>query len=53
MSMRKVLDHRAKSCNRQKFRKKYIKLFNELDAVAKKDFQAVKQVNYSPALKRF
>lgn len=43
----------ARAVNRQKFRKKYIKLFNELDAVAKKDFQAVKQVNYSPALKRF
>jgi hypothetical protein len=29
----------ARAVNRQKFRKKYIKLFNELDAVAKKDFK--------------
>lgn len=43
----------ARAVNREKFRQKYINLFNELDAVAKQDFHAVKQVNYSPALKRF
>lgn len=43
----------SRPINSKKFRQKYIKLFNQLDEIAKNDFHAVKQVNYSPALKNF
>ena len=43
----------ARPVNSKKFRQKYIKLFNQLDEIAKNDFQAIKKVNYSPALKNF